>query len=62
MTPRPTNCADCGMKLDAFGTCPQAKPEDAARMSAPVNCGRAPRQPFTRKESANHEHPNHVTA
>ena len=35
-----SHCADCGALLDAFGTCPQADPRDAARMSKPVNCGR----------------------
>ena len=37
---QPRYCADCGALLDVFGTCPQADPRDAARMSKPVNCGR----------------------
>ena len=37
-----THCADCGRLLDAFGTCPQADPREAARMSKPVNCGNRP--------------------
>ena len=33
-------CADCGLYLDQFGICVLASPQDAAIMTAPVNCGR----------------------
>jgi hypothetical protein len=40
MKEKPTHCADCGDLLDFCGMCPHANPKDAARMSAPVNCGK----------------------
>lgn len=35
-------CPDCGEKLDIFGICPLADPDDARRMTAPVSCGLSP--------------------
>lgn len=37
-----THCPDCGEKLDMFGICPLADPDDARRMTAPVPCGLSP--------------------
>jgi len=33
-------CKDCGLLLDSFGICPNASPEDARTLRAPVFCGR----------------------
>jgi hypothetical protein len=33
-------CKDCGLLLDSFGICPNATPEDARTLRAPVFCGR----------------------
>ena len=35
-------CPDCGEKLDIFGICPLADPDDARRMTAPIPCGLSP--------------------
>lgn len=40
----PKHCKDCGSELDPFGICIWAKATDAARMKAPVYCGKTPQQ------------------
>lgn len=37
-------CKDCGNPLDMFGLCPNTDPKEAAKMSAPVYCGKTPAQ------------------
>ncbi|MGD0730946.1 MAG: hypothetical protein ABR956_06760 [Terracidiphilus sp.] len=37
---RPIQCPDCGARLDAFGICPNASPQDVRTMHGFASCGR----------------------